>query len=215
MCARNATRPTACRLTAVNSCRCLSVNWMWIMPVASCWHRLLKPCHSYGHVLRQGERAEEAMGTGSGIPWTQDAEREMQTLVLRWDLKTDSIVSLRRAAEGRAHMQVQPSDVRAAWDAHQPKVFPRPLPRPAEGAPAPAAADPTPADPQVPQAPQAPRTITIPSDGGRGNIRETVALDRAGETPLPASPYAGPNLLEPIASRAATSARRPRALLAG
>ena len=66
------------------------------------------------------------MGTGSGILWTQDAELEMQTLVLRWDLKTDSIVSLRRAAEGRAHMQVQPSDVRAAWDAHQPKVFPRP-----------------------------------------------------------------------------------------
>src|SRR5260370_29630413 len=167
MCARNATRPTACRLTAVNSCRCLSVNWMWIMPVASCWHRLLKPCHSYGHVLRQGERAEEAMGTGSGIPWTQDAELEMQTLVLRWDLKTDSIVSLRRAAEGRAYMQVQPSDVRAAWDAHQPKVFPRPLPRPAEGPPAPAAADLAPADPQ------APRTITIPSHRGRGHIGET------------------------------------------
>ncbi len=147
------------------------------------------------------------MGTGSGIPWTQDAELEMQTLVLRWDLKTDSIVSLRRAAEGRAYMQVQPSDVRAAWDAHQPKVFPRPLPRPAEGAPAPAAADPTPADPQ------APRTITIPSDGGRGNIGETVALDRAGETRLPASRYAELKLLESIAWSADSIARKLGALV--
>jgi hypothetical protein len=156
------------------------------------------------------------MGTGSGIPWTQDAELEMQTLVLRWDLKTDSIVSLRRAAEGRAHMQVQPSDVRAAWDAHQPKVFPRPLPRPAEGAPVPAAADPTPADPQVPEVPEVPevpRTLTIPSDDGRGNIGETVALDRAGETRLPASRYAELKLLESIAWSADIIARKLGALV--
>jgi len=162
------------------------------------------------------------MGTGSGIPWTQDAELEMQTLVLRWDLKTDSIVSLRRAAEGRAYMQVQPLDVRAAWDAHQPKVFPRPLPRPAEGAPAPAPADPAPADPhvpqvpqvpQVPEVPQVPRTITIPSDGGRGNIGETVALDRSGETRLPASRYAELKLLESIAWSADIIARKLGALV--
>jgi hypothetical protein len=172
------------------------------------------------------------MGTGSGIPWTQDAELEMQTLVLRWDLKTDSIVSLRRAAERRAYMQVQPLDVRAAWDAHQPKVFPRPLPRPAEGAPAPAPADPAPADPapadpapadphvpqvpqvpQVPEVPQAPRTITIPSDGGRGNIGETVALDRSGETRLPASRYAELKLLESIAWSADIIARKLGALV--
>ena len=67
--------------------------------------------------------------------------------------------------------------------------------------------------PEVPQAPEAPRTITIPSDGGRGNIGETVALDRAGEARLPASRYAELKLLESMAWSADSIARNLGALV--
>src|SRR5260221_6261221 len=58
-------RPTACRLMPSNSRRCPSVNWMWIMLQASCRCRLLKACHSYGHVLRIIQRqVEKPEGVG-------------------------------------------------------------------------------------------------------------------------------------------------------
>src|SRR6266852_2079190 len=77
---------------------------------------------------RQVKIAEEAMGdSNSGIPWTQDALTELNTLALRWQLTDDHVLNLRRQAEAPAFMEVTPSDVRAAWDNHRPKLYPRPV----------------------------------------------------------------------------------------
>ncbi len=73
MCARSATRPIACRLTRFNSCRCPSVNSMWIMRVASGRHRSLKPCHSIPvyRTISAGQRG--AFATARAHPGTDPA----------------------------------------------------------------------------------------------------------------------------------------------
>jgi len=160
--------------------------------------------------------------SNSGIPWTQDALTELHTLAVRWQLTDDQVLNLRREAEAPAFMEVTPSDVRAAWDHHRPKLYPRPVSwpvswpvsRPGEGEPSTTAtADPAPVAPEVPEVPEVPRTLTIPRDDGRGNIGETVALDRAGEARLPAARYAELKLLESIAWSADSIARKLGALV--
>jgi hypothetical protein len=163
----------------------------------------------------------------SVVGWTPEAEHALSGLITRWGLSDGTGVLLRQGAEARARSQaeasgsvalVQPMDVESAWR----EYWPQGVAWPGEGTPSELAAAAaaagedaghTPVTLEVPEVPEVLRTITIPSDDGRGNIGETVALDRAGEARLPTSRYAELKLLESIAWSADIIARKLGALV--